>query len=521
MVTESNAYDEVPYDNLAFAQTHPDRLATTARLFGLEPPPIATARVLELGCASGGNLIPMAFNLPDGEFVGIDLSRRHVDAALSTIHALEMRNIRIVHGSILDIDETWGLFDYIICHGVFSWVEPHVQDAILRIAADNLVENGIAYISYNTYPGWHMRETVRHMMRYHAGRFDEPKEQIEQARALLDFLASAADSAGPYGHLLSVEIERLTQTSDTYLYHEHLERTNSPLYFHQFVERAESAGLQYLSEADIGVMLASLFPAAVAETLERISPDILHLEQYMDFVRNRQFRQTLLCHRHLRPTRALSPTSLQGLLVSSAAVPGSTPVDLTQGTAVVFAKDNQRATVTLAPTKAAMIVLADAWPLAVRVDELCDLALERAIPFIPEAPTVADRHALMFDLFACVTHGVIHLHTQQLPCTNRPSDMPRANALAAYQAIFGIGVVNAHHQMCRLDALGIEVLRLANGEKRLGEILEELLGRFERGLFTLESGGAPITAADVDRTVLGDGLERALASLARSAVFVA
>ena len=89
MVTEPNAYDEVPYDNLAFAQTHPDRLATTARMFGLEPPPIATARVLELGCASGGNLIPMAFNLPDGEFVGIDLSRRHVDTALSTIACAE------------------------------------------------------------------------------------------------------------------------------------------------------------------------------------------------------------------------------------------------------------------------------------------------------------------------------------------------------------------------------------------------------------------------------------------------
>ena len=195
MVTGPNAYDEVPYDNLAFAQTHPDRLATTARMFGLQPPPIATGRVLELGCAGGGNLIPMAFNLPDGEFVGIDLSRRHVDTALSTIRALEMRNIRIIHGSILDIDESWGLFDYVICHGVFSWVEPHVQDAILRIASGNLVENGIAYISYNTYPGWHMRETVRHMMRYHSGRFDETEEQIAQARGL-----TATDYRDVMGH---------------------------------------------------------------------------------------------------------------------------------------------------------------------------------------------------------------------------------------------------------------------------------------------------------------------------------
>jgi methyltransferase-like protein/SAM-dependent methyltransferase len=518
MATGPNTYDEVPYDNLAFAQTHPDRMATTARMFGLQPPPIATARVLELGCASGGNLIPMAFNLPDAEFVGIDLSRTHVDAALSTMRALGMRNIRIAHGSILDIDESWGRFDYIICHGVFSWVEPQVQDAILRVAADNLVENGIAYISYNTYPGWHMREAVRHMMRYHAGRFDEPTEQIEQARALLDFLASAADSTGPYGHLLSVEIGRLAQTSDTYLYHEHLERTNSPLYFHQFVERAESAGLQYLSEADISVMLASLFPAPIAETLERISPDILHLEQYMDFVRNRQFRQTLLCHRHLRPTRALSPASLQGLLVSSAAVPGSTPVDFTQGTAVVFSKDSQRATMTLAPTKAAMIALADAWPVAVRVDELCDLALERAIPFLPGVPADADRRALMLDLFACVTHGVIHLHTQQLPCTNRPSDTPRANALAAYQATFGFGVVNAHHQMVHIDPLSSEVLKLANGERSTGDLVDALMPRVASGGITLEEDGQLVTAPEAVRPILSSRLEKTLVRLTRAAV---
>ena len=489
-------------------------------MFGLEPPPIATARVLELGCASGGNLIPMAFNLPDGEFVGIDLSRTHVDAAQATITALGMRNIRIVHGSILDIDESWGLFDYIICHGVFSWVEPQVQDAILRIASDNLVEqrhrihqlqhvSRLAYARDGPAHDAVSRGTIRRTRR--ADRTGASTTGLPRIRGGKHWTVRPAAER---------EIERLSQTSDTYLYHEHLERTNSPLYFHQFVERAESAGLQYLSEADISDMLASLFPAPIAETLERISPDILHLEQYMDFVRNRQFRQTLLCHRHLRPTRALSPASLQGLLVSSAAVPGSTPVDFTQGTAVVFSKDNQRATVTLAQTKAAMIVLAEAWPLAVRVDELCDLALERATPFLPAAPTDADRHALMLDLFACVTHGVIHLHTQQLPCTNRPSETPRVNALAVHQATIGSGVVNAHHQMCRLDALSIEVLRWANGTRRIGEILEELVVRFERGSFALESGGAPITA-DVGRTVLGDGLEKALASLARSAVLVA
>jgi methyltransferase-like protein/SAM-dependent methyltransferase len=519
MVETSNSYDEVPYENLAFPQTHPDRLATMARLFGLTPPDVATSRVLELGCASGGNIIPMAFNLPSAEFVGIDLSRRQIDRGQDTIGAVGITNLALRHASILDISSDWGQFDYIICHGVFSWVEPEVQDKILRIASENLSPSGVAYISYNTYPGWHMREMVRHMMRYHARRFDEPTEQIEQARALLHFLTLAAPTE-PYGQLLNREVERLSQTGDSYLYHEHLEQTNAPLYFHQFIERAESAGLQYLAEADVSDMMSSAFPGQVAATLERISPDILHLEQYMDFVRNRLFRQTLLCHKELRPKRALSPAVLHGLMMSSRCVTETVPVDLTPMTPVVFTKGQQRAEVSLPASKAALCLLMEAWPRAVDVDELCAMALDRAASFLSSARRDQARGAMMSDLFAGVVHGVIGVHTQQLPCTNRPSGSPRANTLAAYQARSGDVVVNAHHEMYRLDPFGIEVLNLANGERRTSGILQELCARFERGAISLETNGDSVIDSGTARTVLGNRLNSTLASLALRAVLM-
>src|SRR5688572_8791290 len=217
---------------------------------------------------------------------------------------------------------------------------------------------------------------VRDMMRYHAGQFTDATEQLAQARALLSFLATAAQSSGAYGQLLAAEAERASHASDSYLFHEHLERSNLPLYFHQFIDRAERAGLQYLSEAVVSEMLTSHFPAAVAETLERISPDILHLEQYMDFVRNRQFRQTLLCRSTAHPRRALSADSLRGLLLSSAAEP-STSVDLSDDAAVAFSNGRQRADVSKPATKAALAALAEAWPQALGVDALCELALGR------------------------------------------------------------------------------------------------------------------------------------------------
>ncbi len=518
--TALNSYDEVPYSNLAFPQTHPDRLATIARMFGLSAPEVTRCRVLELGCASGGNLIPMAFNLPDSEFVGIDLSRTHVDAAQATVLALGMRNIRVTHGSILDIDESWGRFDYIICHGVFSWVEPQVQDAILRVAADNLAENGIAYISYNTYPGWHMREMVRDMMRYHAGPFDEPRERIEQARALLAFLASAVEPAAPYGQLLRDEIDRLSRTTDSYLYHEHLEPTNAPAYFHQFIERAEGAGLQFLSEADVSDMLSSGFPADVAETLERISTDILHLEQYMDFVRNRMFRQTVLCHKGQRPTRALAPTLLHGLLVSCRARTEVTPIDLASTAPILLTNGLQQAEVSLPATKAAFAVLMEEWPRAIGVDELCAAALERALPFLGEISPNRARHALMADLFWGVMRSMIRLHTISPVCVNRASERPRANGLVAHQAETGHVVVSARHEMIRLEPLGLEVVKLANGERTRSDIVEALAQRVETGAIVVNTSNRQELAEGALRVWLGDEVERTVTSLARSAVLV-
>jgi methyltransferase-like protein/trans-aconitate methyltransferase len=515
------SYDQIPYRSLAFPQTHPDRLATVARIFALSPPEVATCRVLELGCASGGNLVPMAFNLPGAEFIGIDASRHQVDEAQAAIRELSLSNLRIEHASILDVDATWGLFDFIICHGVFSWVDTKVQDRIFEIAARNLAPNGVAYISYNTYPGWHVRDMVRHMMRYHAAQFTEPDEQVAQARALLTFLVSASEEAGPYNQLLRNEAERLGRSPSSYIFHEHLERTNLPTYFHQFMERAERVGLQYLAEAVVSEMLTSHFPASVAETIERISPDLLHLEQYMDFVRNRQFRQTLLCRDELRPRRSLSPDVLPGLLMSSPASTDTTSSDLEPAVSLTFAADTSRATVASPATKAALMMLIERWPCALEVNALCDGALSRAGRYTSGRPVDEVRRAMMDDLLGAVMHGLIKLHTQPPPCTNRPSEMPRAHPVAAFQATRGDIVVNAHHGMCRLDALALEVLKLASGRCTRHEMVDALLERLGTGGLSLDDGDPPITDPQVARALLPGRVEDAIASLTRNALLVA
>src|SRR6516165_7913322 len=151
------SYDEIPYSNNAFYHTHPDCLATVATLFGMKPAPVQACRVLELGCGRGGNLIPMATSLPTSRFVGIDLSARQIAGGQEAVESLGLTNVELKQLSILDVDSDFGRFDYIICHGVYSWVPAAVQEKILEICAQNLAPSGIAYISYNCYPGWHLR----------------------------------------------------------------------------------------------------------------------------------------------------------------------------------------------------------------------------------------------------------------------------------------------------------------------------------------------------------------------------
>ena len=181
--TLQKSYDDFPYQTLPFAQTHPDRLATLAWLFGLEPTPIERCRVLELGCSSGGNLIPMAVTLPHSEFIGIDFSAVEIRQGAADVAASSLANVRLLQMDLRDFGDAFGSFDYVVAHGLYSWAPNEVQEKVLEICARQLGAKGVAYISYNTLPGWRLGAAVRDAMRYHTRQFTDPKIRVQQARA--------------------------------------------------------------------------------------------------------------------------------------------------------------------------------------------------------------------------------------------------------------------------------------------------------------------------------------------------
>ena len=162
--------------------------------------------------------------------------------------------------------------------------------------------NGVAYISYNTYPGWHIRGIVRDMMLYRGTQFADPATRLAQAKSLVAFVAqSSSEDPSTLPEAPAERTGSVGPEEDYYLHHDHLEENNHPVYFHEFARKLAVNGLQYLGEADFSTMVSTNFSPEIAKTLNDLGAhDILQMEQYMDFVRCRYFRQTLVCHSAVR-----------------------------------------------------------------------------------------------------------------------------------------------------------------------------------------------------------------------------
>ncbi len=277
------SYDEIPYPSHPFESTHPDHIYSLAKLFALEPTIPDDASILELGCASGGNIIPLAVQMPKARVVGVDLSSRQIADGQAKIDRLGLKNITLHVQDLQKVDASFGDFDYILCHGVFSWVPPEAQNRILEICKERLTPNGVAYISYNAYPGWFMRGMIRQMMLHHISNIPDPPTKIKQARALLSFIVDSTEGQDtPYAKILKSELDLLGKHPDSYLFHEHLEENNRPLFFYQFMELAKSFDLQFLSESSLASMITSNLPPKAAEALTKLTNDVLHRSQYTD-----------------------------------------------------------------------------------------------------------------------------------------------------------------------------------------------------------------------------------------------
>lgn len=298
---QQTIYSELGYKSMPFPYTTPATLEAYAALVGVSAPNPKTARVLELGATYGGNIISQALFNPDATFVGIELSQEQVEKGNEVIANAGLTNVSLVQSDIASIGSEIGTFDYIIAHGVYSWVDDGVKDALLRLIDEHLAEDGIAYISYNTYPGWHTMEEVRQLMMFSnrdKAQFNH-KEKVLHGKTIGSIVGSQIlkyDNLKERNSKFLGALRSVMQKDEYYVGHDHLEPNNDPVYFYQFNDHLGAHNLAYLCDADLTLSMVRSFDADIADTLDKLAlNDHVAQEQYLDFMLDTTFRKSIIC----------------------------------------------------------------------------------------------------------------------------------------------------------------------------------------------------------------------------------
>ena len=516
------SYDEVPYGEGCFRVSQPDHLAALAAVLGVAAPPLERCRVLELGCGSGGNLLPMALELPEASFVGVDLSEGQIASARECASALGVRNADFRAMDLAAIDASFGTFDYVVCHGVYSWVPEAVQERIFAICSANLAPDGLAYVSYNTFPGWHERRMARELMLYHNRAGGPAAERIARARSFPGELARVVLSPeSAYGRVLRAEAEALKDEEDAYVFHEFLEDENRPTYVHEFLARAARHGLEFLTEAGTPGLFEGL-PAPTREAVERWAVDAISREQYLDFVCNRPFRKTVL-RRAGRPAAGPpDPAALAGLCVSSdlKPAPGS-PVVADESPARFVRPDIEGAVNTNSPLFKAILLALD----AARPRALDPAALHAAVAArLAEAGKAlpADREEAETHLRGAVLRlflsDLVELHVRPPRPAAGVSARPLGSPLARYQAARSASVTSLRRRVVQLGELERAVLLELDGSRNLDGILDRVTARVLSGDVELSLEGKAVHDPAVVRSALEVEIEPAVRALSEIAL---
>jgi len=337
--------------------------------------------------------------------------------------------------SITDLDESYGKFDYIVCHGVFSWVPDFVKEAILDISKKLLSANGVAFVSYNTLPGWNMTSTVRELMRYHAGNFPDNHQKVQQARLALNFLNESLEGqTTPHAEFLKSSAQILAMQEDAYIRGEYLGEENKAFYFHEFVTMARKHSLEYIGDADLHRMFTGNLPPKAAEALAQVN-DIVRTEQYIDFIRNGQFRSTMLCHNNVQLNRNIGIEVLKKLNYTANLTPSEpeNSSNLDSSSNILFYingnKDNNIAS-NSPITKAILYILSENLGNPLSVEEIITLANKK----LPKFKAADFEQAIAETFGRLVFSSIIRIMADKPKSINKISAKPKITSLALAQA---------------------------------------------------------------------------------------
>jgi SAM-dependent methyltransferase len=355
----AEAYDDIPYPDFTFADQHPFHIAGLAQLWGIETPPALGARVLEIGCASGANLLFMAETAPHLQFTGIELSKSQAHTAQRRIGESGLSNVRVLQGSFTEISKEESPFDYILCHGLYSWVPPEVRRSLTNFIAHSLSPKGIVYLSYNCLPGWMFKGYIRELLLHIAPPTLPNADRLARLKELLPTVKSVVSPFNPARSWILPLLQKLESSDPSYLFHEYLSEWNQPFWFKEVVHDLGQSGLQYLCETDPAANATYDYSGESLTRLETLAPHAPLKEEFLDFMRCPAFRRSLFSRSANEGQRSIDYTKSSGLFFCLA--PGISLNELSSG-GFELSKTNSP-TITLTGVPAACLkVLVNAHP---------------------------------------------------------------------------------------------------------------------------------------------------------------
>ncbi len=504
------SYDETPYASVPIQRQHPGRLAAVARWRGLSSPPAHAARVLEIGCASGGHIIPLAATLPEARFHGVDLSSVQIAQGQARIERLGLGNITLSARGLSDIGAADGTFDYIVCHGVYSWVPEPVRKDLLRVVAERLAPDGVAAISFNVLPGWRLFQIARDSLLLHARLQNDPAGRAAQARDLFARLAEQSRDRSSFGRFWRDEARRHAATGDAYIAHEFFEEANSPVTFSDFCAALDGYGLAYLGESVVSANFEECIAPEGAQSIRDLARgDDRAREQYIDIFCGRTFREALVVH---APRAAL--------------VDREPPVDRLDEFHFIAARGLQ--TKPFEGVEGGWLV-ADGDEGIVLRDASVVRAIERMIERQPRsshlediAPAVACEFALRAGvadaLMRLVQFGHCAISTLPVECATRLAERPVAWRLAVSDAPHSEMTANLRHAPMQLQPLQRELLPLLDGTRTRDDLVAHAVELAERGVLVIEGPEGRLQGLDNFLLRLGPATDDSLAGLLRFAL---
>ena len=308
-------YADLGYLSQPFPYASAPFLESYGRLLGLSPAPASTARILEIGSSYGGNLISQALFYPKATFTGIEIAPTQVSVGKTYIDQLGITNLNLLEGDVNESHDHLGTYDYIIAHGFYSWVDEETKDNFLRLCKEHLAGNGILYMSYNTYPGWHKMDSVRALLEFANKDIDtlNHREKVRHGKTVASKLGALMLEYDTVKNQQASFLQSLRQTlqkQDCYVGHDHLEPVNTPVYFHQCMDHMAEHGFTYLCDCDLNLSFPDMYDETLRTKLEELAPhDPLAREQYIDFMLNTAFRKSLFTHKGAMPKR-ITETSI-------------------------------------------------------------------------------------------------------------------------------------------------------------------------------------------------------------------